>query len=62
MFSRRLGREEGEAPFGIVLEGAFVASARSSCLRCGHDIEVICIYCRYPTKKCRCDRLKLVNS
>src|ERR1700722_1903345 len=44
IFARWL-REEGEAPFGIVSEEAFVASARSACVRCGHDIEVVCIYC-----------------
>ena len=44
-FSRWLGEEEGEAPFGIVSEEAFVAAARSSCVRCSHDIEVVCIYC-----------------
>jgi hypothetical protein len=45
-FSRWLGEEEGEAPFGIVSEEAFVASAHSPCLRCGNDIEVVCIYCK----------------
>jgi hypothetical protein len=45
-FSRWLGEEEGETPFGIVSEEAFVASARSSCVRCGNDIEVVCIYCK----------------
>jgi hypothetical protein len=35
MFSRWLGEQEGEAPFGIVSEEAFVAAARSSCVRCG---------------------------
>lgn len=45
-FSRWLGEEEDEAPFGIVSEEAFVASARSACVRCGHDIEVVCIYCK----------------
>jgi hypothetical protein len=46
MFSRWLGEEQDDAPFGIVSEEAFVASARSSCVRCGHDIEVVCIYCK----------------
>jgi hypothetical protein len=45
-FSRWLGEAEGEAPFGIVSEEAFVASARSPCVRCGNDIEVVCIYCK----------------
>lgn len=46
MFSRWLGEEQDDAPFGIVSEEAFVASARSSCVRCGNDIEVVCIYCK----------------
>jgi hypothetical protein len=46
MFSRWLGEEQDDAPFGIVSEEAFVASARSSCVRCGHDIEVVCIFCK----------------
>jgi hypothetical protein len=46
MFSRWLGEQEGAAPFGIVSEEAFVASARSACVRCGHDIEVVCVYCK----------------
>jgi Domain of unknown function (DUF5710) len=45
-FSRWLGEEEGEAPFGIVSEEAFAASARSPCVRCGNEIEVVCIYCK----------------
>jgi hypothetical protein len=45
-FSRWLGKQGGEAPFGIVSEEAFVASARSSCVRCGNDIEVVCVYCK----------------
>ena len=45
-FSRWLGEDEGEAPFGIVSEEAFVASVRSACVRCGNDIEVVCIYCK----------------
>jgi len=44
MFSRWLGQEQVEAPFGIVSEEAFVASAHHSCARCRKDIEVICIY------------------
>jgi hypothetical protein len=44
-FSRWLGDEQNNAPLGIVSEEAFVASARSSCMRCGQDIEVVCIYC-----------------
>lgn len=45
-FSRWLGQEEGEAPFGIVSEEAFVAAARSPCVRCGNVIEVVCFYCK----------------
>jgi hypothetical protein len=45
-FSRWLGEEEGEAPFGIVSEEAFVASASSPCMRCGIEIEFVCIYCK----------------
>jgi hypothetical protein len=45
IFSRWLGEEEGEAPFGVVSEEALVAAARRSCVRCGHDIELVCIYC-----------------
>jgi hypothetical protein len=45
-FSQWLEQEEGEAPFGIVSEEAFVAAARSPCVRCGKVIEVVCIYCR----------------
>ena len=45
-FSRWLGEEEGEAPFGIVSEEAFVASARSACGGCGNEIEVVCIHCK----------------
>ncbi len=43
-FSRWLGEEQDNA-LGIVSEEAFVATARSACVRCGHDIEVVCIYC-----------------
>jgi len=43
-FSRWLGEEQDNA-LGIVSEEAFVAAARSACVRCGHDIEVVCIYC-----------------
>jgi hypothetical protein len=46
MFSRWLREEEGDAPVGIVSEEAYVAAARSSCVRCGHDIEVVCVYCK----------------
>jgi hypothetical protein len=46
IFARWLGEEQDNAPFGIVSEEAFVASARSSCVRCGNDIEVVCIYCK----------------
>jgi hypothetical protein len=46
MFSRWLREEEGDAPFGIVSEEAYVAAARSSCVRCGDDIEVVCVYCK----------------
>jgi hypothetical protein len=45
-FSRWLGEEQDNAPLGIVSEEAFVASARGACVRCGQDIEVVCIYCR----------------
>jgi hypothetical protein len=45
-FSRWLEEEEGEAPFGIVSEEAFVASSRAACLSCGIEIEVVCIYCK----------------
>jgi len=45
MFSRWLGEEQDEAPFGIASEEAFVAAAHSCCGRCRKDIEVICIYC-----------------
>jgi hypothetical protein len=45
-FSRWLGEEDGEAPFGIVSEEAYVASACSPCVRCGNEIEVVCIYCK----------------
>ena len=44
-FSRWLGEEQDEAPFGITSEEAFVASAHSPCVSCGRDIEVICMYC-----------------
>jgi hypothetical protein len=40
------GAREGAAPFGIESEEAYVAAARSSCVRCGHDIEVVCVYCK----------------
>lgn len=43
-FTRWLGQEEGEAPFGIVCEEAFVAYAPSLCVSCGNEIEVVCIY------------------
>lgn len=46
MTSIDVEEEEGEAPFGIVSEEAFVASARSPCVRCGNEIEVVCIYCK----------------
>jgi hypothetical protein len=45
-FSRWLGAGQDNAPLGIVSEEAFVAAARSACVRCGHDIEVLCIYCK----------------
>jgi len=45
-FSRWLGEEQGEAPFGIVSEEAFVASSRGPCMRCGIEIEIVCIYCK----------------
>jgi hypothetical protein len=45
-FSRWLGAGQDNAPLGIVSEEAFVAAARSACVRCGHDIEVVCIYCK----------------
>jgi hypothetical protein len=45
-FSRWLGEEQDNAPFGIVSEEAFIAAVRSSCVRCGHDIEVVCVYCK----------------
>lgn len=41
MFSRWLGEELDDTPFGIVSVEAFVAAARSSCVRCGHYIEVV---------------------
>jgi Domain of unknown function (DUF5710) len=44
-FSRWLGEDQGEAPFGLASEEAFVASARTSCVNCLEEIEVICIYC-----------------
>jgi hypothetical protein len=28
------------------VKDAFVAAARRSCVRCGHDIKVVCIYCK----------------
>jgi hypothetical protein len=46
MFSRWVGEEPDDAPFGIVSEEAFVASAGSSCVRCGQDAEVVCVYCK----------------
>ena len=46
MFSRWLGEDPDEAPFGIASEEAFVASAHSGCVSCRKDIEVICIYCK----------------
>jgi hypothetical protein len=46
MFSRWLGAEPDEEPFAIVSEEAFVAAARGCCVRCGKDIEVVCIYCK----------------
>ena len=45
-FSRWLAQEQDDAPFGIMSEEAFVASARNPCVSCGRDIEVICIYCK----------------
>ena len=46
MFSRWLGKDEDEAPFGIISEEAFVASARCRCVNCGKDMEVVCLYCK----------------
>jgi len=46
MFSRWLEEERGEAPFSIRSEEAFVVSARSACVSCAKDMEVICIHCR----------------
>ena len=43
-FSRWLGEGE-EAAFGIASDEAFVASARTACVKCHDEIEVICIYC-----------------
>jgi hypothetical protein len=45
-FSRWLREEEGETPFGIVSEEAFVASSLAPCFRCGIEIEVVCIHCK----------------
>ena len=44
-FSRWLGEEQDDARLGIESEEAFVAAARSVCVRCGNEIEVVCIYC-----------------
>ena len=44
-FARWLAVEAVEAPFGIVSEEAFVASAHCRCVNCRAEIEVICLFC-----------------
>jgi len=46
IFSRWLGEEQDDAPFGIVSEEAFVARAQAPCLKCHENIEVVCVHCK----------------
>jgi Domain of unknown function (DUF5710) len=45
-FRKWLGEDDDEDDFSIVSDQASVASAKTVCINCHSDIDVICIYCK----------------